>query len=256
MRRLIYTAIIGEYDTPPKLSFDAMDANCDYLCFCDADIVVPPPWQLRIIERMPMGAAATNRKVKFTIHQLVSGYDQALYIDGNIDLVRFPGDAFDILNSVSVVLLAHPLHQSVRAELVACILASKLSLRDAIEFTAAKSRTGFRDVLGMTANRVFARSLADLRVNEFFEGVLDDYLRGPRRDQLHLVPRLECLDAAFTIFPAGWAVDTFTVRPHIGSDYRRGRSVRVLRRMVVGPLLWLALSFVAQNNHREVFYGD
>ena len=256
MKRVIYTAIIGAYDAPPRLAPAAIDAHCDYLCFCDADIDLPPPWQLRRIERMLAGAAATNRRVKFRVHELVSGYEQAMYMDGNVDLKRFPGEAFDGLDQAGCVLLAHPQRRSVRAEMVACVLTGKLTFREALALTAAQSHAGFDDSLGMTANRLFARRLSDSRVNALFEAVFNDYLAGPPRDQLHLPHALQRLGVAHVVLPRQWALDTFTLRPHNGVDPARGRLARGLRKLVLGPLLLALLAVVARITPKEISRSD
>ncbi len=256
MKRVIYTAIIGAYDAPPRLAPEAIDAHCDYLCFCDVDIDLPPPWQLRRIERMPAGAAATNRRVKFRVHELISGYEQACYMDGNVDLLRFPDEAFAALEQAGCVLLAHPQRRSVRAEMVACVLTGKLRFREALALAAAQSGAGFDDILGMTANRLFARRLTDTRVNALFEAVFDDYLAGPPRDQLHLPHALQRLGVLHVVLPRQWALDTFTLRPHSGVDLARGRLARALCKLLLGPPLSALLAVVAYFNHKETSRHD
>jgi hypothetical protein len=256
MRRVVYTAIIGSYDSPPRLDSGVIDKDCDYLCFSDEDIELPLPWQLRRIERLPAGAAATNRRVKFCAHEFLSHYDQALYLDGNVDLKRFPSDAFAALDEAGCVLIAHPQRRSVREEMLACILAGKLALGEALTLVAAQTRAGFDEAQELTANRLFARRLSDVRINHMFEVVFGDYLRGPPRDQLHLQHALQRMGISPIVMPRQWASDTFTIRSHSGVDPRRGRLFRVLRRLMLGPLVRGLLELTARINRKEMHHHD
>lgn len=251
MRRVIYTAIIGGYDEPPNLHASAILADCDYLCFCDTDIELPSPWQVRRIDRLPAGPVVTNRRIKFCAQELLAGYDQALYMDGNVDLKRFPSDAFQALDKVACVFIAHPQRDSVLEELVACVLAGKLAFRDALALRVAQSRAGFDDRHGLTANRLFAYRLKDPAAKLLFDAVYEDYLRGPMRDQLHLPNALQRLKVSNVVLSRQWALETISVRSHSGADPSRGRAARVVRRIVLGPLLAAVFVLVARFNHQE-----
>lgn len=251
MRRVIYTAIIGAYDEPPNLQAAAILADCDYLCFCDTDIELPSPWQLRRIDCLPAGPAVTNRRIKFCAQELLAGYDQALYMDGNVDLKRFPAEAFRALDEVACVFIAHPQRDSVLEELVACVLAGKLSFRDALALRTAQSRAGFDDRHGLTANRLFSYRLSDPAAKRLFDTVYEDYLRGPMRDQLHLPHALQRLHVSSVVLSRQWTDETFSVRSHRGADPSRGRVARVLRRIALGPLLSAVFALVARINHLE-----
>ena len=256
MRRVVYTAIIAQYDVPPRLLPSAIDPDCDYICFCDENVELDYPWQLRGIERLHSGAAVTNRWVKFCAHKLLTGYDHALYIDGNVDLLRFPSDAFALLDRFSCAFVAHPRRRSVREEMVACILAGKLTLCDSLALAASQSRAGFHDHSGLTANRLFARCLLDSRANAMFEAVFDNFLRGPPRDQLHLQFELRHSGVPHVVLPSCWAHDTFEVRPHKGINQAHGRLVRALRRLLLGPVLTAQLAFFSCFNHKENLRRD
>jgi len=255
MRRVIYTAIIGAYDVPPRIAPAAIEADCDYLCFSDSNVDLQSPWQLRRLERIPAGAAATNRRVKFCAHDLLTEYDQALYIDGNVDLTRFPAEAFAALSEVGCVFIAHSKRRSVREEMVACILAGKLALGEAFALVAEQSRSGFDDAQGLTENRLFARRLSDHCVNTLFEAVFDDYLRGPHRDQLYLQHALQRLEVPHLVLSRQWALNTFTVRPHSGANPARGRLARVVRRLLLSQPLCALLTIIARFNYREMSHG-
>lgn len=251
MRRVIYTAIIGAYDAPPSLHPAAILADCDYLCFCDTDVDLPSPWQLRRVECLPAGPAVTNRRIKFCAGDLLAGYDQALYMDGNVDLKCFPAEAFRALDEVACVFIAHPQRDSVLEELVACVLAGKLSFSDALALRTAQSRAGFDDRRGLTANRLFAYRPADPAAKRLLDAVYEDYLRGPMRDQLHLPHALQRLQVRTVVLSRQWALETFSVRSHSGADPSRGRVARVLRRIALAPLLSAVFALVARFNHLE-----
>jgi len=256
MRRVIFTAVLGGYDQPPKIAPAAIEDGCDYLCFCDTDIELQSPWQRRSVECWPEGPAATNRRIKFRTDEFLPGYDQALYMDGNVDLLRFPADAFAALDHVACVFVAHPKRNSVRAEMIACIVTGKLTLADALALAATQARSGFDDNRGLTANRLFGRCLSDPCANALFAAVFDDYLRGPPRDQLHLQHALQRSCLPHRVMSRQWALDTFSVRQHIGVETARGRMSRALRRLVLGPLLYAVLVLVARCYYREILRHD
>lgn len=248
-RRVIYTAIVGAYDAPPAIPPQAVDRECDYLCFSDEAMDLPQPWQLRKISPLSEGSAATNRWVKFCVHQLLPEHEEALYMDGNLDLLRRPISAFEKLREdQGCVFISHPQRRNVQDEIIACMLAGKVSLKESMNLVAAQSRNGFKDRLPLTANRMFARRLADAHVNRMFEAVFLDYLHGPARDQLHLQHALERFGVSHAILPRQWALETFSIRPHRHSDPGRGREVRWLLRMLLAWPLRMVLYCVARIN--------
>lgn len=249
-RRVIYTAIIGEYDIPSAIGAGVtLDKGWDFLCFSNGPLDLPTPWQLREVRCLPEGSAATNRWVKFCAHTLLGEYDEALYLDGNLDLLASPTEVFSRLrDDCSCAFIEHPQRSTVSEEVVACLLAKKVTLLESVRLILSQSRGGFTDKLPLTANRLFARRLKDARVNEMFESVFHDYLRGPARDQLHLQYALERFAVPHAVLPRQWALDTFAIRSHRNSDPGKGRASRWFFQLILGrPLRFLLLALARIN---------
>jgi len=93
-------------------------------------------------------------------------------------------------------------------------------------------------------------------VNTLFEVVFQDYLRGPQRDQLYMQHALQRLQVPHLVLPRQWALNTFTVRPHSGTNPARGRLARVVRRLVLSPPFCAILTIIARFNYREMSHGN
>ena len=61
-RLVIYTAIIGDYDTLKEPEY--IDENCDYICFTDNWELTSDIWQIRLVENTSLDSTRLQRMYK------------------------------------------------------------------------------------------------------------------------------------------------------------------------------------------------
>ena len=84
MRVVVYTAIIGGYDTltEPLVTPDGVD----FICFTDRDIK-SDVWEIRKVLPLYEDNTRTARKYKILPHRFLSQYDISIWVDGNETVV-------------------------------------------------------------------------------------------------------------------------------------------------------------------------
>ncbi len=86
MKKILYTAIIGNYDRLSALSSELL-GDWEALCFVDRKTCEQPPWKVIEIPRDGLPAVALARKIKILSHQYVKA-DLSLWIDGSMRVKR------------------------------------------------------------------------------------------------------------------------------------------------------------------------
>lgn len=92
MSKVIYTAIIGGYDT--LVEPDYKPDGWDFICFSDRDLV-SDTWKIKKSIPIYSDNTRTARKHKLLAHRFLPEYDISIWIDGNIN-VR--GDVNELMN--------------------------------------------------------------------------------------------------------------------------------------------------------------
>jgi hypothetical protein len=84
MKIVVYTAIIGGYDTlnEPLIKPDGVD----FVCFTDRDIK-SDTWEIHKVIPLYKDNTRTARKYKVLPHRFVSEYDYSVWIDGNFVVI-------------------------------------------------------------------------------------------------------------------------------------------------------------------------
>ncbi len=83
MRKVIYTAIMSDYDQlkPPQF----ISEGWDYVCFTDNLDLTNDFWKIRYIDSSEHGAAKTARQVKIN-PEIYLDYDLSMWIDGSFEI--------------------------------------------------------------------------------------------------------------------------------------------------------------------------
>ena len=84
MKKVIYTAIFGDYDSLPEPEY--IPNGFDFVCFTDTDIK-SNLWEVRKVLPIYEYSTRNDRKYKIITHRFLSEYDVSIWIDGNI-LIR------------------------------------------------------------------------------------------------------------------------------------------------------------------------
>ena len=82
MKKVIYTAIIGNYDDLEEPKY--IPEGYDFICFTDQDIKKPNSvWKIRQVLPLYEDNTRTARKYKILPHRFLSEYDVSIWTDGN-----------------------------------------------------------------------------------------------------------------------------------------------------------------------------
>lgn len=160
MKRLIYTAVFGEYDRvyPPVRP----EPDMDYLIVTDRAGMEVPGWKTMAADSSAFASTtAANRYYKMLIHRLVPGYDASLYIDGNIRLLDATAPLFDELerSEAALAAFAHPRRSTVAEEAQAVIELAKVGDAAAVRKEVSHYRAdGFPDTIRLIEGTVLLRN--------------------------------------------------------------------------------------------------
>ena len=82
MRKVIYTAIIGNYDNLEEPQF--IPEGYDFICFTDQKIQKPNSiWKIKQVLPLYKDNTRTARKYKILPHRFLPEYDISIWVDGN-----------------------------------------------------------------------------------------------------------------------------------------------------------------------------
>jgi GT2 family glycosyltransferase len=135
-RIAIYTAIAGDYDTI-KLP-EVLIPNVDYYLFTDKPAPDTGIFKIRPLPYFHVDTPRMTRYVKTHPHQLLPGYDLAIWIDANILITGDISPLIDgfVRSKKPVGAIQHPIRSTVHEEAKACIFYNKedeRSLRNQVE---------------------------------------------------------------------------------------------------------------------------
>ena len=93
-RRALYTVLIGEYEKLNEL--EVSDSSVQAICFTDDPQLVSSTWDLVLIEPIfPGDYVRSQRLIKIQGHPLLDQYDEWLYIDNTVRLLKPPSYILD-----------------------------------------------------------------------------------------------------------------------------------------------------------------
>ncbi len=190
MRKVIYTSIVGNYDTLPQPR--VVDESFEYVCFSN-DIAGDRNgiWQVRQIPYSNSDRTRLSRYVKLQAHKVLEEYDVSVWIDANIRIVG--QEFFNIVNEriVSGCLIAqvpHPQRDCVYEEISKCYRDVRIGLSDALRQRRHLLREGFPRHFGMMENNLILRRHNDPMVKKISDAWWKEYQEYSIRDQLSLMP--------------------------------------------------------------------
>jgi hypothetical protein len=223
---LVYSCITGQYDSfQCIIKFPAL-ANADHILFVDSlpsslirRQLADAGWIIKSISDLQTYSnlrdqAELNRYAKLCVHELVPGYEYLFYFDGNV--LFSPSAPFFLMAKLieaNACLLSFKHPRRFRVNLIEafdCVLHQKISFK---EYARWLSRAPFGVLLKpVTANRVFIRCSNEV-LDHTFSCIYQDYLKGPRRDQLHSWRFLD-KHILLRLLSASEAASLFKVLPH------------------------------------------
>lgn len=186
-RRVVYTALFGEYETLIEQPVSRQSA-ADFICFTDVPGVTSDTWQIVQVE--PIIRWDPSRSVRFPKiigHEVLAEYDETMWIDNRILLKRKPERLFDAwLREKDIAFIRHDHRKTVRDEYMA-VIANRLDdasrVREQLHFMTLHAPEVLDEVPLWGA--VILRRRSDA-VRDAMSTWLYQVLRHSRRDQLSL----------------------------------------------------------------------
>ena len=190
MRKVIYTSIVGNYDSLPQPL--VVDESFEYVCFSnDIKEERVGVWQVRPIPYSNSDRTRLSRFVKLQPHLVLGDYDVSVWMDANI---RITGDEFyrlvneRIEEGSLVAQVPHPLRDCVYEEITECYKDVRIGLCDALRQKRHLREAGFPRHFGMMENNLILRRHNDPLVRRISDEWWKEYLNYSIRDQLSLMP--------------------------------------------------------------------
>ena len=115
-RRALYTVLIGEYEKLNEL--EVSDSSVQAICFTDDPQLVSSTWDLVLIEPIfPGDYVRSQRLIKIQGHPVLDQYDEWLYIDNTVRLLKPPSYILDeFLKDCDLAIPTHSYREDVLEE--------------------------------------------------------------------------------------------------------------------------------------------
>ena len=190
MKKVIYTALVGNYDSLMQPS--AVDPEFDYICF--SDCIKGPKvgvWEIRPIPFTSPNSTRVARYAKLQPHVVLPEYEYSVWMDANI-LIK--GEEFyekvnaKIAEGVKMAFVPHPSRDCVYEEIARCYRDVRIGFRDAVKQRRHLLEMGYPEHWGLMETGLILRRHNDpdvIRISNAWWEELQNYTF---RDQLSQMP--------------------------------------------------------------------
>ena len=127
IEQVVYTAVFGEYDAA-KVKPAGWPGR--FVCFTDHEVKLAG-WENVVVERQHDDPRCESKRYKALPHRWFPGA-VSLWIDGNAELLKPPGELFALLDGADVALCKHPFSKTLADEARLVIKLNKAP-RDQVE---------------------------------------------------------------------------------------------------------------------------
>lgn len=180
-KSVIYTGIFGNYD---YLREPKSDIDCDLICFTDNKNLRSKRWQVIYIgsNKSPN---IMNREIKILPHKFLNKYEQSLYIDGNITLIKEPSELFNkYLHKNEMAAPIHDIRNCIFEESKEIVRLGKATKYD-IETQIRNYRaSGMPEEFGLYEMNVIFRKHNDKKIIQLMELWWEHFNKYSKRDQI------------------------------------------------------------------------
>ena len=181
MKRAIYTAIIGKYDTLKEPT--VVTRGWDYICVTDNHNLHSKVWQMVYVNKSKYGQLKA-REIKILFYIYLRGYDISIWVDGSIQ-VRCDLNGFYLQynNNVELVAMKHPHRNSLSEEVSACIRRKKTTPALAMHQLDSYIKRGYKEKNDLAATGLLIRKHTP-KVRVFCQKWFNEVSKHTVRDQL------------------------------------------------------------------------
>ena len=120
--RVVYRALVGGYEQLREEPV-ALETDIPFICITDDPDLTSETWTIVLADpRIPQDPARSARALKILGHPTLDDFDQTLWVDNTVELLRSPDELFDIwLEHADVAAPLHSYRASVLGEAEAVI---------------------------------------------------------------------------------------------------------------------------------------
>lgn len=187
-KRVIYTVIFNDYDI--LLPINVM-SECDFICFTDNKNITANGWIIRCLSKEISSSNYINRLIKIQPHLFLPEYDQSLYIDGNIEIIKDPDTLFDkyLNNGITIALPKHPFRNCVYQEATHLLNSRRFTFlfKEKLSLQILRYKNSFfPENNGLTENNLILREHNCSQIKDLSNYWWNQFLSGCDRDQISL----------------------------------------------------------------------
>lgn len=189
MKKVIYTSIVGNYDT--LLEYPAIDESFDYICFCEncEEGSKVGHWTLKNIPYDLDNPVRKSRYVKLLPHKVLKDYDYSVWLDGNIAIAsKYIYDQIHeaIENHEKWKGIHHYERKCIYKEARQCIWKGKGDWKEIVRGIRYLKKNNFPEEYGLFENNFILRKHNDPEIIQIDEEWWKLYSEFSERDQLIL----------------------------------------------------------------------
>lgn len=181
MRRAIYTAITGEYDTlkDPQI----ITPGWEYICFTNNKNLRSDFWKVKLVNDSRLSNVKLARKIKILSHQYLKGYDLTIWHDASMVINCNLKSFTSVFHKKDITIMKHPHRGCIYEEARACIKMGK-DKREVILKQIEKYRNeGYPEKNGLVGSGIIIRN-NNSRVNALMNDWWSEVENFSHRDQL------------------------------------------------------------------------
>ena len=151
MKKCIYTAIFGDYDTLKEPL--VIEEGYDYICFSDKKIK-SNTWKI-VKYRLTDTPIMEARRIKLLGLEYLMQYDYLIWVDASLQIIQSLSCFYS--KNKAPIFFKHPHHNSLKEELDKCILKKKANKIKLISQYERYLKNGYPDNRGMIQTGVMFR---------------------------------------------------------------------------------------------------
>ena len=189
MKKVIYTCLIGNYDTLKQPL--VVDDSFDYICFTDNNEKRNGVWEMRYLSDVAIkDPTRYSRYAKILPHRVLSDYNYSIYVDANIQILT--DNFYTIVNKrieegELICQVPHLKSNCIYEEIRKAYFAGRVGWKEAKLQYSHLIRNGFPSKYGLFENNIILRKHNDAKVIELSEKWWDEYSHFSKRDQFSLM---------------------------------------------------------------------
>lgn len=181
MRKAIYTAIIGSYDS---LKFPLVyTPGWDYICFTNNLDLKSDFWKIIYLQNDKFSSVKLARKIKILVHLYLPNYNLTIWHDASMQINCNLNSFIQVFLSKEMAIMKHPNRSCIYDEAKTCIALAKDKRKNIMKQVNFYRSTGYPAKAGLVASGIIIRKNS-LKINKLMKAWWDQVEQWSHRDQL------------------------------------------------------------------------